>query len=346
MAGQVLWSHSEVDNGRFAGRLAQSQHGLHICSWIVSDSRSQFDYGFRGMNACSIACLQFARHALRSAHSYRTAPDTGSFLSEILTRGFFRRVLAICAEGPESGPYAIDTAYETFDFAQELIPLLYGAPRPASRTYISGLIAALKETGLRTALTITSANHHRACVYVPPGDPRLVPLYLIFDSAQSCGRGASIAVHTSSAAAAAYLIGLYVPGATLSGDFFVFQADSSVRRARTAARVLDLRFGAARVLRDNVHPQAHPPGIFDDAEYAYRLQLEYLRELGHHAETFRAGVARTEPNSKHGGNRDRWGAWPNYPPKPLSTSTSSFSPGLPRSESDSLYSVSCSSLRA
>ncbi|KAJ7464532.1 hypothetical protein FB451DRAFT_1263752 [Mycena latifolia] len=259
MQRQVFQSLSEADNSFLATTIARS--GLSVWPWIVSDAHSQFDaqYGPGGANSCSLACLRFAQLVLHKAHTdlSHASADVGRFLTSVLGRDFFGEVLAICGQNPGGQAYPIEVAFRSGvsnDWAQGLSPLLYGTPKVYSPAHIAELAAALEETNLNAALTLTSGFHHRVCVYIP----HRVPLFLVFDSAQRFGRGASTVVHTSRAAATTHLIAICDPGAgsspELSGDFFVSRAtmdsDAHRHRVHTAVIVLALRLGAQRAFSE------------------------------------------------------------------------------------------------
>jgi hypothetical protein len=112
--------------------------------------------------------------------------------------------------------------------------------------------SGLEETGLPAGLTMIIEDHTRACVYIPHDRGRV---FLVFDSMQTFGAGASMVVHPSRASAVAHLAAAGSPSQRMQAAFFV-AARTRRRDVRRAAVVLGLKFGPdGRHLRESEQVQ-------------------------------------------------------------------------------------------
>ncbi|KAJ6581870.1 hypothetical protein B0H19DRAFT_1252032 [Mycena capillaripes] len=254
MYGQVFQNLStSINNTYFADEV--ECNGLPVWPWIISHDSSQGEAG-RPL-ACTFLCLQFAKLVLGSRELQvealcRTGRDVnvGQALAGFLQPRFFNEVLGICTRlgAPAHDVQDAQGAFQHLQLAPVLTPLLYGTHCAFSPRRVEAFIDCV--TGLPSAMTLTYARHTRACVYVP----HRTPLFLVFDSVQTFGQGASIVVHASHASAAAQITAFCPQGASgeIEANFFV-ATDTAVNhkhRARLASMELHLRFGDGRSFRD------------------------------------------------------------------------------------------------
>ncbi|KAJ7656316.1 hypothetical protein DFH06DRAFT_1132270 [Mycena polygramma] len=257
--GQVFQSSSDSrHNAPFARRAVLD--GPLGWPWIVSHPRHQGHAG--GPLACPFICIHFATLVLGSVDLQVARGDVnvdlGEALAGFLRYGFFERVLGVCDRLDVRARQNIHDTEEAFRYLQpgDLTPLLYGTDMENSASQIPDIIAALERTGLPCAVVIMFAGHARACIHLPSYGHR-TPLFLVFDSAQRFGQGASIVVHVSHQSAAAQLASMCPPrpGAqdnNIRADFFVATRTVVGQRhkARVAAMMLDSRFGDGVVFRE------------------------------------------------------------------------------------------------